>query len=155
MTQGQNKSTHVELARKRCEARLAIDTGKNVQRELLGAFDDDLLAFGIPANHVLILLFLEQATEAKSRKGTMRFGEREDLRVEFCEEGGRLSTSGIVLVCLTLVHVIVLIVGLVMILRGIMVATRAVLGRGREEGRRLLVLLVLLMLLLLLLLRIT
>ena len=54
-------STHVQLARETSKARLAIHAGENVEGELLGAFDDDVFAGGIPTNHVVVFGAFEES----------------------------------------------------------------------------------------------
>ncbi len=53
-------STYVELSGEGGETGLAIDTREDMQRKLLGAFDDDLFAVGIPSDHALILWSFEE-----------------------------------------------------------------------------------------------
>ena len=59
---------YVELTGERGEAGLAVDGGQDVQCELLGAFDDDVFASGIPADHVVVLWPLEEAGCMRAKK---------------------------------------------------------------------------------------
>jgi hypothetical protein len=55
-----SKWSYIKLSREGGETRLSIDTWEDMQRKLLGAFDDDLLAIGIPSDHALILWSFEE-----------------------------------------------------------------------------------------------
>ena len=52
--------THVELSREACEARLTVHGGKDVKRELLWLFYDDVFSGWIPPNHVMVFWTLEE-----------------------------------------------------------------------------------------------
>ncbi len=61
------------MPRERSKARLAVNAGENMERELLWTFDNDVLSGGIPADHVVILWPFEEAKRAvrneKARDG--------------------------------------------------------------------------------------
>ena len=42
------------------ETRLTVDAGEDMERELLWPFYDDVLARGVPSNHVVVLRSLEE-----------------------------------------------------------------------------------------------
>ncbi len=51
---------YVELTRETSKTRLTIDGGKDVQSELLGSLDNDMVASGIPSYHVVVFLLFEK-----------------------------------------------------------------------------------------------
>ena len=59
------------------EAGLAVDAGQDVQRELLWFLDNDMLARGIPPNHVVVLGTLEQAANGHVVSDYTRRAQRE------------------------------------------------------------------------------
>lgn len=42
---------------------MTVDAGEDVEGELLWSLDDDVLAGGVPADHVVVFLALEEAGE--------------------------------------------------------------------------------------------
>lgn len=65
---GGGKKTDIELAGEGGEAGLAVDGGEDMEGELLWAFYDDVVAGGVPANHVLVIGLLEEAGEEGRRR---------------------------------------------------------------------------------------
>jgi hypothetical protein len=85
--------TNVELTRKARKPGLAIYAREDMDRELLWFFDNDVLAGGIPANHVVILSTLEKTASrhtSASAKSWAVSGTRKHSRVELGEKRGLL-----------------------------------------------------------------
>ncbi len=53
-------TTYVELPREAREAGLAVDAWEDVEGELFWPLDDDVLAGGVPADHVVVLGAFEE-----------------------------------------------------------------------------------------------
>ena len=58
-------AAHVQLARETRKARLAVDTGEDVEGELFWSLDNDVLAGGIPADHVVVLGTFKKTTAGR------------------------------------------------------------------------------------------
>ena len=58
------RSTDIELPRKGSESGLTVDTGENVEGELLWTLHDDVFAGGVPPDHVVVLWPLEEPVDA-------------------------------------------------------------------------------------------
>ncbi len=58
------RDAYVQLAGEAGKAGLAVDTGQDVEGELLGTLDDDMFALWIPTYHVVVLrTFKQTATD--------------------------------------------------------------------------------------------
>lgn len=65
---GLQNCTDIELAGETSESRLAIDTGQDMDGELLGLFNNDVFTLRVPSNHMVVLRPLEKTVQGRRHR---------------------------------------------------------------------------------------